>query len=139
MNAAPRPIVGVGAIVLRRIGARVDVLLIQRGRPPNVGSWSLPGGRLEWGESIVDGIAREVREETSLEVDVGPLIEVVELRGDDFHYIVIDHAAKPRNPDSEPRAGDDAKDARWVDVEGIAALGVTEAVARVVKAAVDRA
>jgi 8-oxo-dGTP diphosphatase len=130
--------VGVGAIVLRRRDDRCEVLLIQRGRPPNVGSWSLPGGRLEWGESIVDGIAREVHEETSLEVVVGDLVEVVELRGDDFHYIVIDHAAKPVNAASEPRAGDDARDARWVDVDRLEDLAVTEAVARVVATAVAR-
>jgi ADP-ribose pyrophosphatase YjhB (NUDIX family) len=64
------PIVGVGAVVFDREGR---VLLVERGKPPGVGLWSLPGGRLEPRETLVQAVAREVREETGLVVEVGTL------------------------------------------------------------------
>jgi ADP-ribose pyrophosphatase YjhB (NUDIX family) len=135
VTTTERPTVGVGAVVVRRRDGRDEVLLIQRGRPPNVGSWSLPGGRLEWGEALVDAARREVLEETSIAIEVGALVEVVELRGEAFHYVVMDYVARPLDETATPRAGDDAQDARYVAIDDIDRYGVTDAVARVVRAA----
>ncbi len=60
------------AIAAAVFNPRGDILLIQRGRPPGAGLWSLPGGKLHAFESLADGVAREVREETGLDVEVGP-------------------------------------------------------------------
>ncbi len=111
------PIVGVAAIVLR--GAQV--LLVQRGREPAKGSWGLPGGMLELGETAVEGVRREVWEECGVEVEVGPLVGVFEpMQRDDagrlrYHYVVLDYLATCVR--GEPQAADDADDARWVEVD----------------------
>jgi 8-oxo-dGTP diphosphatase len=108
------------------------VLLIRRGREPARGAWSLPGGRVERGERLLDAAAREVLEETGLDVEVHELVEVVELLFPDFHYVVMDYLATPRAIRPVPLAGDDADDARWVALEELEVYGVTEAVTRVV-------
>src|SRR5712692_3873924 len=69
-----RPVVGVGGVVIED----GRTLLICRGNEPLKGQWSIPGGTLELGETLVEGVARELLEETGLEVRVGPLIEVFE-------------------------------------------------------------
>ena len=136
--AAPRrPVLAVGAVVLRVGSAQPEVLMIQRGRPPMAGAWSLPGGRVEWGESLVDALRRELHEETGLAVTVGALLDV-ELRGDDVHYVVMDYAAEAENSSLDPIAGDDARAARWVAVDTLDALGVTPAVKRIVGLALAR-
>ena len=66
----PRPVVGVGAVIVRE----AQVVLIKRKYEPLAGHWSLPGGTLELGESLEAGVAREIREETGLDVDVGPVV-----------------------------------------------------------------
>src|SRR6185312_15213739 len=89
-----RPIVAVGAVILD--GDRV--LLIKRGQEPLKGEWSLPGGAVESGETLAAALVREVREETCLEVEVGPVVEVLDsVRRDaegrvEYHYIIIDYA-----------------------------------------------
>ena len=123
-NPLPRPVVAVGAAIVD--GDRV--LLVQRGNPPNQGLWSVPGGRLEWSESLREGVAREVREETGLEVQVGPLVEVVE-RVDPgtppaYHFVILDFLARPLG--GELRSGDDASEARWVGRAEWAGLPLTE-------------
>ncbi len=119
-----RPLVAVGAAIVD--GDRV--LLVRRGNPPNQGLWSVPGGRLERGESLRQGVAREVREETGLEVEVGPLVEVVERidPGDPpaYHFVILDFLARPLGGDLRP--GDDASDARWVRRAEWASLPLTE-------------
>lgn len=93
-----RPIVGVGGIVL------VDgcVVLVRRGHAPLAGEWSLPGGALELGETLQEGIAREIREETGLVVDVGPLVGVFDrILLDDggqvqYHYVLVDYVCQAR-------------------------------------------
>lgn len=133
------PVVGVGAVVLAQAEGRVWVLLIQRGAPPSVGIWSIPGGAVELGEGLAPACAREVAEETGLAVEVGPLVEVVErvLRDDqgrvEYHYVLMDYLCRARL--APPRAGDDALDARWVSLEDLAAperAGLTPDTARVV-------
>lgn len=110
----PRPVTAVGAIVIRGD----SVLLVRRGRAPQIGLWSLPGGGLELGESVRDGVAREVREETALEVCVGELVEVFErvvrdASGEvEYHYVVLDYLCEAVSGDVA--AGDDADEAAWV-------------------------
>jgi 8-oxo-dGTP diphosphatase len=100
----------VGAVILES----GRLLLVQRGHPPAAGRWSLPGGRVEPGESDAEAIRREVREETRLEVDVRSVLGRVELPG--RHpgeiYDVRDHAC--RIVSGTPIAGDDAASLRWV-------------------------
>ena len=115
MQTAQPPIVGVGAVIWNDRG---EIVLIRRGQEPRLGEWSIPGGRLEWGESVRDGIIREVREETGLEVEVVGLIDVVDSvtrdgSGDVIrHYVLIDFLVQPLS--GTLSAGSDAAEARWV-------------------------
>jgi mutator protein MutT len=110
------PICAVGAIVLEK----GEVLLVRRNRAPALGQWSLPGGRVEWGETLREAIAREVREETGVDIEVEGLAGIAEriLPNDEgkteFHYVILDFWARPKSRDLTP--GDDASDARWVPV-----------------------
>jgi ADP-ribose pyrophosphatase YjhB (NUDIX family) len=94
------------------------------------GRWSLPGGRLEFGERIESALQREIAEETSLEVQVGPLIEIVEVIDAPYHYVILDYVC--RRTSGELRAGDDASAAVFVRPDELEPYGVTDAVARVV-------
>lgn len=91
-----RPIVAVGAVVTFDGG----VVLVKRRNEPLAGRWTLPGGTLEVGETLQQGVVREVLEETGLQVEVGPVIEVfdrIERDGDDrvrFHYVIVDYACR---------------------------------------------
>ena len=112
-----RPIVAVGAVILD--GDRV--LLVQRGQEPLKGEWSLPGGAVEVGETLDAALAREVREETALDVEVGPVVEVLDsIRRDadgrvEYHYVIIDYACRVRGGTPTAAAhGTDADDVRWV-------------------------
>jgi 8-oxo-dGTP diphosphatase len=99
-------------------------VLIRRGQAPRRGEWSIPGGKLEWGESVREGLLREVREETALTVEITSLIDVVDSVARDeagavlHHYVLIDFSA--RHIAGELLAGADAAEARWV---AFAALG----------------
>lgn len=115
----------------------VRVLLIKRGRPPRVGTWTLPGGRVERGERLADAVKREVLEETGLEVEVRELVEVVELIDASFHYVIMDYLALPTKGIAGLRAGDDAAEARFVPVDELDDYQVTDAVRRVVLRAIE--
>ena len=125
-GAAAHPVVAVAAVVFDDAGR---VLLIERGRPPGVGLWTVPGGKLHHGEALGDAVTREVREETGLEVTVGPLVEVVErvtpVDGGAYHYVILDYLAHAA-PGAVPRAGDDARAARFVDDHELAGLPLTD-------------
>jgi 8-oxo-dGTP diphosphatase len=101
----------VGAIVR---DAEDRLLVIRRDRPPGVDLWSLPGGRVEPGENDLAAVVREIAEETGLKVRVGPLVGAVERPGPsaDVVYAIRDYACTAIG--GTLRAGDDAKEARWV-------------------------
>jgi len=111
--------IGVGAVVFRGR----EVLLIKRGKPPFMGQWSIPGGGLEFGETVKHGITREVREETGVEIDIIGLLDVFDglpqgqPDGGEFttHTVIIDYVAEWIA--GEPVAGDDAAEAEFVSIE----------------------
>ena len=114
------PVCAVGAFIFD--GPRV--LVIQRGTPPGAGLWSVPGGKLEASETLAQAVAREVREETGLVVEVGPLACVVERMGDDYHFVILDYLA--RQIGGTLAASSDSRDARWVTDDELASLPHTE-------------
>ncbi len=124
------PIVAVAAIVFDSAGR---VLLIERGKPPGVGLWSVPGGRLEGAETLAQGVAREVREETGLLVEVGPLACVIERMGDDHHFVILDYLARVIG--GTLAAASDARAARWVTADELPALALTDGLVDVLERA----
>jgi ADP-ribose pyrophosphatase YjhB (NUDIX family) len=114
------PLVGVAAAVFDEAGR---VLLVQRGRPPRAGSWGLPGGLLELGESLVAGVQREVREECGVEIAVGDVAGVFEpITRDEqgrieYHYIVIDFWASWLSGEAHPH--DDAAVVAWAPIDAL--------------------
>ena len=134
-EASRTPAPAVGVVCLKGD----EVLLIRRGRPPLEGEWSLPGGRIEWGESAAAAALRELREETGVEAELLGLIDVVDgFFGDPLerHYVLIDYAA--RWVSGEPRAGDDATEAAFHPVDRIEALIGWEDTRRVICMATTR-
>jgi 8-oxo-dGTP diphosphatase len=111
----------VGAIVLRSNSVEgTSVLLIKRANPPQQGRWSLPGGRVEWGETARAAVVREVEEETGIDVQVTKLVEVIERISSTHHFVIMDYEAVPLDPHSVPHASTDAADARWVPWSNVA-------------------
>jgi len=133
-----RPLAGVGAVVWD--GERV--LLERRGQPPAQGIWSLPGGLVELGETAAQAVAREVREECGIEVEVGDVLGVFDpiFRDPDgrirYHYVVVDFLVYYRG--GELRAGDDAADARWVTPEELAGYALSPAATEMIGRALER-
>jgi ADP-ribose pyrophosphatase YjhB (NUDIX family) len=111
------PVVGVGVVVERSDGA---MLLVERGAPPLEGYWSVPGGKVELGETTAAAAVREVREETGVEVAVERLLTVVDriVPAADgrvqYHYVLIEYLARPTDPAAVARAASDARQARWM-------------------------
>ncbi|XXX79717.1 NUDIX hydrolase [Sorangium sp. So ce134] len=139
-RAPEPPRVAVGGVVIERRADAPDVprvLLIRRARPPLQGSWSLPGGRVEPGERLADAVAREIREETGLEIHVGPLVEVVEIVATPYHYVILDYLCEPAGGALSP--GDDASEAAFVPVTDLPAYGLTDVALRVIHRALAMA
>jgi len=120
------PIVGVGAVILRA----GEVLIVRRANPPLQGEWSIPGGALDLGEKLRDGVAREVREETGLDVEVGPVLDVFDSIFPDadgrtqYHYVLIDYLCHPLP--GKAIAASDASELRWAKLEELPALGMKQ-------------
>ena len=126
------PFVGVGVVVWKGD----EILLIQRGKDPMKGAWSIPGGRQQLGESIKAAAEREIREETGVEIEIIGLIDVVDsIRKDDdgivaWHATLVDYAA--HYVSGNVIAGDDAINAGWFTLEQLGELGLWEETARVI-------
>lgn len=118
-----RPVCGVGALV--RSGNRF--LLIRRGREPQAGMWSVPGGKVSWGESMKAAVAREVKEETGLVVEVGDPIWVGESIGPgdppEWHFCLVDYDAVAVS--GKLASADDAEEAGWFTFEEALGLPLT--------------
>ena len=133
-----RPIVGVGTVVMDSD----RVLMIKRGKPPRRGSWSLPGGAQELGETIREAARREVREETGLQIEIFGLIDVVDsVRSDaddkiEYHYTLIDLAGY--SVGGTLMAGGDAQDCRWFTRTEINAMDIWSETKRIISLAVDK-
>ena len=139
-----RPIVGVGAVIVKEGRA----IIVRRANEPYKGEWSIPGGRVELGESLRDAVCREMREETGLEVEVGALIDV-------FERIQLDHGPGPAAPHVRHHfviidylctcvggalcAGDDADDAAWVTSEELGRYDIRESAVAVIRKAMAMA
>ncbi len=127
-----RPVPAAAGVVLRGD----DVLLVERGGPPNLGRWSIPGGSVELGETVPEACAREVLEETGVRVRPLRVLVVTDLIERDgagrvrFHYSVADVLCEYL--EGEPVAGTDARSARWVPVRELPGYDVTEAALRAI-------
>ena len=121
-----RPVVGVGAVILRD----GQVVIVKRRYEPLAGRWSLPGGTLELGETLEAGVIREMREETGLDVDVGPVIEVFdrimldEEKRVQYHFVLVDYLCWPSG--GTLRAGSDVEDAIFVERDNLPPYDLTD-------------
>ena len=130
-----RPFVGVGVVVLKG----ESVLLIRRGKAPKAGEWSLPGGSQNVGETVRETAAREVREETGVEIGAPDFLEVIDAiipDGDgrvQYHYTLIDFVALWAGGEAE--AADDASHAEWVPLSRVDELELWEKTREVIRKA----
>jgi 8-oxo-dGTP diphosphatase len=120
----PVPCVGVVAV---EDGA---LLLIRRRNPPSAGRWTLPGGRVEPGETLRAAARREALEETGLDLEIGGLLGTAEIDAPPERFLVSDYAARRRQPGTAPKPADDALDARFVPLEDVLDLDLADGVGR---------
>jgi len=116
------PGVAVGAVAV------VDgaVLLVQRANPPQAGRWTVPGGRVEPGETLASAVEREMGEETGLEVRCGPFLGWVERMGAGYHFVILDFSVHGPADAPDPRAGGDARAARWVPLHDVSNVALVD-------------
>ena len=127
-----RPTPGAGVVCLR--GGQV--LLVKRGKPPRMGEWSIPGGRMEMGETIAETALRELVEETRVSAELLGLIDVVDTISERGQMVLIDYAA--RWVSGEPVAGDDAAEARFFPIDEALAIVGWDQTRRIIEDAVTR-
>jgi|TARA_B100000315_G_scaffold126264_1_gene116100 ADP-ribose pyrophosphatase YjhB (NUDIX family) len=132
-----RPILGVGGIVF--IDGRV--VLVRRRYAPLAGRWSLPGGAIEVGETLCDGLRRELREEIGIETRVGPLVELFDriIRDDTgrvrYHYVLADYLC--HHVRGELRSGSDAETVALADPGALSPYALTDKARTVIRRAAD--
>ena len=134
-----RPFVGVGAVIVEQ----GRVVLIKRRFAPLAGQWSLPGGAVDVGETLVECVAREMLEETGLIVDVGPVIEVFDRIIRDsagrvqFHYVLVDYLCRPTGGALQP--GSDVADAVYASPEELSRFALADPATAVIRRALEMA
>jgi 8-oxo-dGTP diphosphatase len=133
-----RPVIGVGAVILD--GDRV--LLVKRAHAPLKGQWSLPGGGVEVGETLEQATGREVREETGLNVEVGPIVDVIDRiardpsGGVEHHFVLVDFVCRPTG--GTLCSASDANAAEWVQLDALTRYGVAGVTVDVIRKAAAR-
>ncbi|RLI37857.1 NUDIX hydrolase [Candidatus Bathyarchaeota archaeon] len=124
------PLIGVGALIQRGD----EFVVVQRKNEPAKGLWSIPGGLLELGERVYDGVKREVKEETGLDVEIKRLLDVIDniVYDDDgkicYHYVLIDYLCSSSHGDL--KAATDVKEAQWVKLKDLNHLPTTKTLKR---------
>ncbi len=126
-----RPLVGVGAVIIEH----GRILLVKRANEPNKGKWSVPGGLVRVGETLIDALKREVREEVGVEIEVDDVACVSEeiFRNGEvrFHYVIIDFFA--RIVDGDTRPGSDAEEIKWVPIHEVDKIEAVDFVKELIK------
>jgi 8-oxo-dGTP diphosphatase len=128
-----RPIIGVGAVIVSQGRA----LLVRRATEPLKGEWSVPGGALELGEKLHEGVRREVLEETGLQIEPQEVLEVFDSIFSDqqgrtqYHYVLIDYRCMLVG--GEALAGSDVSEVRWVTEDELAGMELRDSIERVVR------
>ncbi|HKE18162.1 MAG TPA: NUDIX hydrolase [Kofleriaceae bacterium] len=131
-----RPVAAVGAVAFDERGR---VLLVRRGHPPEQSAWSVPGGRIEPGERVTEAVAREMAEETGLQVAVLGLVAAIDwierAPGGELvrHFVILDHLVEVLG--GELAAGDDADEAEWFALDELARLTTTAGLVDVIERA----
>jgi ADP-ribose pyrophosphatase YjhB (NUDIX family) len=125
------PIVGVGGVVVHRHRA----LLIRRGSEPLKGEWSIPGGMLELGEELAEGVRRELKEETGLEVEPLEIVAAFDRitrqgKRVKYHYVIVDYVCRRKRGRLKPAS--DVVDARWARREDLPKYHLTEMATKVI-------
>ena len=129
-----RPIIAVAALIINQ---NKEIVLIRRGVEPGKGLWSIPGGAVELGETLIEALKREVKEETGLLIDPIELLDVVDIIKKDengriiFHYVSVDYIAKVIG--GELRAASDVVDVRWVKWEDLKKYKTTNTFRRLIE------
>lgn len=129
------PLVGVGVVILKSD----SIVLVERGKEPKAGIWTIPGGLVEVGESVRGAAYREVLEECNIPIELGDVISVVDLiKHDDsgdvqYHYVLIDFFA--RYVDGELEAGSDVKAVKWVSKDQLDSYDIPEITRKVIEKA----
>lgn len=129
-----RPMVGVGALIFRDD----EVLLVQRGKEPALGKWSLPGGLVEIGESLQEAVCREVLEEVGLSVRAMDLVAALDrvILDDEgrimYHYVLLDFLCESLS-DDQPSPASDVKDCRYLSIEELSAYNLTRGTEKVIR------
>ena len=132
------PIIGVGAVIIDS----GRVLLVRRDSEPLKGEWSVPGGMLELGEKLRDGVRREVLEETGLTVEPGEVLDVFDSIFTDnegrteYHYVLIDYLCRPVS--GEAKAGTDVSEVKWVSEAELPALELRSLTEQVIRKGIAR-
>lgn len=104
------------------------LLLVRRARAPAAGKWSIPGGRVEPGETLSEAVVREVGEEAGIEAVCEGLVGWAERMGPGYHFVILDFSVAVASK-AEPTPGDDATEAAWVPLSEVRALPLVEGLA----------
>ena len=129
------PVLSAGAVIFRE----ESVLLVKRAHEPAKGLWSIPGGVIQVGEYVRDGLIREVLEETGVRIELGELVQIVErIVNDDngkiaFHYVILDYLGEYR--DGKEKAATDAEEALFVSMNEFKSYELTFGLAEVIEKA----